>query len=973
MGFGWRLAIRIPHRAATTMMNPWARWCSPGVGVSPTNGARRAYPKARPVVVLRQPTGPTAYADFEGSIQGLLLRELVRQAVLIAARDELGLTTRDEILGEAPPGGWEAANEAAEVVSSFRVEVAASRLFVLNGGEGAPETLLKNDLLPGSPADFDYLPRLVAALEAMARGEIPGALKKAGLPAGERNKLRPDATLPGDVGARLERLGFIENLTAVRDLHAAIRADGESPMRLAALARGYAQLGVLSEFQWHPACYAFKARALLSAQRLVAREPSASRTLRARALVLVLVGRPDDARADLREASKAKDAASAAPDWLPVIEATLDNRTDRLKSEAGPHASLAALLRMMAVQFPIRSAEALAAAKAVIAREVDCFRAHDAMCGVSGVANLHVATEMGPQVLDRLFPEKLGQVAGLPAKVREALDDEDGDKPSLLEALRSAGAPAEDPAEPSWGVLAHLVRETQFVQAYRRLYFLRNMLSVPTGIYWAGVRASVAGHRYFPFLESLARPQAELATAILPVADRIDLNDIGYNEVFMLQMLRPYARDRAELALHFVERHGDLLVRDLSDHIISTAPKDAVAQAKRLLRVDPRSVFAMATLIDLDWDAIKDKVPAWEKQEGDAPALLGALGGKYAALKQHDKARETLTRFIRKSPEAWAYKLMAEVYKDQGDLTKWKATLDEYLAKGEDHGLSHAGVRVEIADWFMDQKRWAEAKPYADAAAETWAGWAMSCAMRCHEGLKEWDEAEAWAYRLTERYPRDSWDTWYLFCKRTGRGDLKGARDMARGYLAATLGNADIDKKWNAGFFYWLTGEYGPARELLEPMMAIDPLESSIPLHLTLIADAAGDTRRRDELLGQIWDRYQGQAPRAAQVCRALREWLARGKKGDPDLALVDRTIARAKPEHRGPLEFFVGVLLVRHKRPDLGKPYLRRCVESTTISEWVRLLAKDALDPPRPQPRTKTRPKNPTAPPREPDNKLTT
>ena len=42
-----------------------------------------------------EPASPAANADG-----GLLLREILRQAVLIAARDELGLSTRDETLRE---------------------------------------------------------------------------------------------------------------------------------------------------------------------------------------------------------------------------------------------------------------------------------------------------------------------------------------------------------------------------------------------------------------------------------------------------------------------------------------------------------------------------------------------------------------------------------------------------------------------------------------------------------------------------------------------------------------------------------------------------------------------------------------------------------------------------------------------------------------------------------------------------------
>ena len=74
--------------------------------------------------------------------------------------------------------------------------------------------------------------------------------------------------MPQDVEKRLESLSMVETFAAVRRLHEAIRADGESPARLAALARAYAQLGMLTEFLWSPAHRVFKARALLYAERL---------------------------------------------------------------------------------------------------------------------------------------------------------------------------------------------------------------------------------------------------------------------------------------------------------------------------------------------------------------------------------------------------------------------------------------------------------------------------------------------------------------------------------------------------------------------------------------------------------------------------------------------------------------------------------------------------------------------------------
>ena len=62
----------------------------------------------------------------------------------------------------------------------------------------------------------------------------------------------------------------------------------------------------------------------------------------------------------------------------------------------------------------------------------------------------------------------------------------------------------------------------------------------------------------------------------------------------------------------------------------------------------------------------------------------------------------------------------------------------------------------------------------------------MACAVRCHEGLENWEQAELWTQRQTERYASASWANWYLFCKRTGHGNLKAAQTWTEDYLAAS-------------------------------------------------------------------------------------------------------------------------------------------------------------------------------------------
>ena len=263
-----------------------------------------------------------------GTSQGILERELVRQALLIAARDELGLPTRDELLDDVPPG--QGRGRPVEIATLFRPGECHA---LVRRGEGAKTEILQKHDLGTNPDDGRLHDEAHRGGRSRCRGPVPRAVEAARPGGRSRTRSAADAPVPPDVETRLEQLGLVDHFAAVRALHEAIRADGESPARLAALARAYAQLGVLSEYQWSPAHRAFKARALLYAERLVARDPKSALAVRSRAFVRALVGRHDLALADLDEA-KTLDEATKGAAAEPVLAAG-----DRRLPEGRPQAA----------------------------------------------------------------------------------------------------------------------------------------------------------------------------------------------------------------------------------------------------------------------------------------------------------------------------------------------------------------------------------------------------------------------------------------------------------------------------------------------------------------------------------------------------------------------------------------------------------------------------------------------------------
>ena len=510
----------------------------------------------------------------------------------------------------------------------------------------------------------------------------------------------------------------------------------------------------------------------------------------------------------------------------------------------------------------------------------------------------------------------------------------------VAELFDKAGRAENDAGEPAWGAVAHSIRETRFVQIYRRVYFMRMMWSVPTDEYWNEVRLDVAGHRYLPYLESLALIAPDVAERFYQFADKIDLADVEPTEATMNHTLNLLDRPRAKAVWDIANGHADetaemgaLLAREGND-------STKVMIARDLLQASPYHPYARATLIEKDWENVKDMAAEWEKQAGDAPAVLGGPRSALSQSKNYDDALRVLLRYIDLSPDVGAFRLLAANFKAQGKIDRWQEALEAFL-NHEDLGLDHAKVRTEIADHYIGMKQWDKAKPYAEQAAQTGASFAMDCAARCAEGEKDWDRAEAWYRGIAERYPSESWAVWYFFCKRTGQGDLDAARDFVEQYVTARADRPDLQNEEYAGCFHWLEGRIKAAK--VEFAKAYQTRTSiSAALCLAMIADDEKDVARRDELLKELVSKYPDKAPKSMAVCRMfLGSIFAPGEPKPPlDAAALDRVIDSLPEENRGHTEFFVGWFLKNHGDPQNAKKYLERCRQSRHSLGWYVYLA---------------------------------
>ncbi len=188
----------------------------------------------------------------------------------------------------------------------------------------------------------------------------------------------------------------------------------------------------------------------------------------------------------------------------------------------------------------------------------------------------------------------------------------------------------------------------------------------------------------------------------------------------------------------------------------------------------------------------------------------------------------------------WAGGRGTETY----DLGNWQSTLEQFLAKTEDPGLTHAQVQVELARHFMDLKQWEKAWPFAEAAAKSGAQWAMLCAMECAVGKKDWETAENNAQQVSLRYP-GGWATWFLFCKQTGHGDVAAARKYADEYLRPLSERPGLAEAGPVGYYYWLRDDTKTAMLWFRTAFARTPNPSTC-FNLITLGDEIGDSRRGD-------------------------------------------------------------------------------------------------------------------------------
>ncbi|HKB03639.1 MAG TPA: hypothetical protein VKD90_15555, partial [Gemmataceae bacterium] len=476
-------------------------------------------------------------------------------------------------------------------------------------------------------------------------------------------------------------------------------------------------------------------------------------------------------------------------------------------------------------------------------------------------------------------------------------------------------------------------------------------------------------HPYRDYLVAFSvdsQRQAEAYRALLQGVPLMDLGPSARPLVTAMTTIDGADKSPGREAARRLTRGLDATSDDLAEILRTRAPEARPAVARQFLEVSPHSPQPVVALIENDWEGVKDKAATWEKQYAGSASVLAALGKKYASLKQYTDAERCLRAHVRLSPDRAGYQALAGVFKDQGNTDRWKETLDDYL-KTEDSGLAHAGVRVELARHFMARKEFDKAKPYADAAAETAAAWAMLCAADVYEGLKDWETAEKWVRETAEHY-ETSRQTWLFWCVRTGKGDLAAARRLALERVELLRGTRDRNQLILSAACFILCEKPADAYEALHRQVTANPNDRLLAMQAALLADELGKTAERDELLAQVVKRSKAiekkkadpkpADPKAdpktppkpaakktpatdpetqAKLATLFKEIgelaslfiAALAPDAKPDLEAIAKAIEGVHADYRCEAQYLSGRFLELHGHPTQARKYYEACAET--------------------------------------------
>lgn len=958
------------------------------VGCAPSSESDKATVVAQPppkvrlgdVVCLTTNWYPQTAQD-EDETENRIFRELVRQGVLLAAREEMSLVTRDETLGEpfpkSPEEGETAQAEAQPLEVWLELDPDGAWHARLHGaGTTFDNPVWRHDGMVEFNKRTIYL-ELAQQVTKLA-AEMADQLRAAG-GNGQTRKLNPENKPAVEVEKRLGEMNFVSQFAAVRAAHQAMAKDGASLDWLGVLVRGYANLALLTDHTWASHSEAFAARALLYAERMMQLSQEDHLARWHRAYALAVIGAHGAAIDELAELNK--NGENDLPAWIEVIEPYAEFDHDKLDAVANDHADLSETVAFL--QWHLYASyqhgrwiyeKGLDAMQEI----PEAYGVYSAMAGWNALRIKRMGSYAGIEAFGGLLPKRVAMLADVPESAKHHTvqrgflsqllgrrpDNAFSDSPIKISKALMKATTEESPSECSWAILAQLIAEEQFVMAANALKVAGDAVEHSKAGLVERLEPLVEGHGYAPYIKSFAylpseeyerRQTLSQIRVVDPKGNMQPLyhrtwqvsmatGDTGglfswravWGRNFTLQgMFESYYGSVASWRDSFTQEHRELFGRDFGE-------------------ISPLSPNALRVPLESKRQHDPHELSKVEAKMGDDPVGWMVLGNDYYAQEMYEDSARCYKKSLEISPCMASTKGLADSYYYGGQKELWQPTLEAYL-EVEDTGLAHAQIHQLIANENLGQRNWQEAEPHALEAAQTYSASGLILAGRVYEGMQDWEKSEHFIAEATRSYPSYSMGTeWYFWCRRTGRGDIDAAREYAGKSIAIASQSTRLDDIDRTLTYRMLEGDLEGGLAGYEQQMALCP-DSQNPwglvyrqLHVISICGETKDDTRKSQTIGEvrnlIADGISTTHPNWVDVLQGLCDVFDGKQPTDEFLKTFDEVLAGADTTYRCNYWYFLGVALDQQGSTELADKYLRKAAFLGSFERYNATLAGHRL-----------------------------
>ncbi|QDU53068.1 tetratricopeptide repeat protein [Gimesia panareensis] len=888
-------------------------------------------------------------------LKGMLVREIVRQALLIGGRDGLGLQTRDGSL-------------RGEVLLTDQPEQFPLQMVTHINRDREVDIDLIRPLKDAQPVRWKSerftLPEegafetLIEKSEALSRGEFVEGLKTMGY-SGKAPRWQEKSTIPDETLQKLNEWNFIAQYTAIQNLHKAIAEEGESPERLGALVRAYANLGSLTEILWSPAHKVFKARALLYAERLTARTDASPWSLAHRAYARTFAGRHQSALTDLETIRSKNQQADGQqrplPEWVEVVEAYCSYQPEILEQavENNETRNLAVYLRCLLAD-PVDEKQMLARTEQLLKQEPACNRAMDRLTQISSLGIRRMVTE---QRLDELWPElhqellesNLRKPLKLPIQMYlSSLDGLISEEETRLKVIDFLKKTEPLDMEPSLNCLGQLLQEVTLTHVCHKLDVLTGSLGLKADRVLPDYLKLVKGHPYEGYIASFSSDRVKSKEGYAALMKAHDPSEMELTSLRLISNSY-YRADTQTYHTLFAEavRNTDPVYRDQRDYANwyreLKSERDRETYRKivgTLTKVSPHMPQTVSMNIKAGQKAEAGATADVMDKYGDNPEVLTTLANRYLSEGNDEKAEEILKRRLDLSPDHNTYTSLASIYWRRDEKDKWKETMETAL-KLPSLGLQNARIESKLAYYYMGREKWEEARPHAVKAAMSYSAWGLECAAKCYEGLGDYAQAEKYHRACSMRYEGSATD-WYFWCVRTDFGDREEALELAEEHLLANPTSGNYTQSMERGVLQLTQGLKSEAFDTFQSALQ-KYNDGYCGLHAALLADELELPAQRDDLLKQIagmWNKDFGKA----ELANLFQTLLQNPGKIDWNANRFQSLLVQIQDGSPTNFYYFAGKLLEQHGEEKWANIYLQSAATSSATNKYNCMLAAQHL-----------------------------